>query len=149
MLITLNPGDPRPLYLQIADEVRRALVVGTLAENQPLPSVRQLSSDLRINPNTVQQAYRELEREGVVYVRRGLGTFAAAHDPARADRERMARGLAERAAHEAYRHGLSVAELIAALNAFEQAPVDGANPARRAGDDDGAGRRDATPEEAE
>lgn len=146
MLIALEPSDPRPLYLQIADEVRRAVVVGALAADEPLPSVRQLSGELRINPNTVQQAYRELEREGVVYVRRGLGTFVAAPDPARADRERLARGLAARAAREAYRHGLSVAELIAALGALGEAlPADGLP----AGDDDAAGRLEAGREESE
>ena len=94
----------RPLYLQIMDEVRRALVVGTLRAEDPLPSVRELASQLVVNPRTVLQAYRELEREGVLYVRRGQGTFVA--PDARADRQRprprrgetgAARGAAQRA----------------------------------------------------
>ncbi len=63
MLISVDANDTRPLYVQIMDEVRRALIVGTVAVDEALPSVRQLAGDLRINPNTVSQAYRELERE--------------------------------------------------------------------------------------
>jgi len=66
VLVTLDPRDARPLYLQIMDEVRRALVLGTLRAEDPLPSVRELASELVVNPRTVSQAYRELEREGVV-----------------------------------------------------------------------------------
>ena len=77
VLVSIAPHDPRPIYLQIVDEVRRALVLDTLAPDDPLPSVRQLAVDLRVNPNTVSQAYRELERQGVVHVRRGQGTFAS------------------------------------------------------------------------
>ena len=64
MQVAINTADPRPIYLQIMDGVRRALVLGTLKAEDPLPSIRQLASDLRVNPNTVAQAYDELEREG-------------------------------------------------------------------------------------
>ena len=116
MLVNLDPRDARPLYLQIMDEVRRALVVGTLRPEDPLPSVRELASELVVNPRTVSQAYRELEREGVVYVRRGQGTFVS--PDARADREErraVARGVARRALLEARRSGLGVEELVAMI----------------------------------
>ena len=77
MLVTLDPRDERPLYLQIVDQVRRALLDGTLRAEDPLPSVRELAGELVVNPRTVSQAYRELEGEGVIYVRRGQGTFVA------------------------------------------------------------------------
>ncbi|MCH9651305.1 MAG: GntR family transcriptional regulator [Deltaproteobacteria bacterium] len=99
------------------DEVRRALVVGTLLPEDALPSVRQLAAELRVNPNTVQQAYRELEREGVVTKRRGLGTFAASIQMGEKERQMMARELAQRMLREAYRQGLSAQELLAALEA--------------------------------
>jgi ABC-2 type transport system ATP-binding protein len=83
MLVNLDPRDARPLYLQIMDEVRRAVVVGTLKAEDPLPSVRELAGELVVNPRTVSQAYQELEREGVIYVRRGQGTFRLPHRPAR------------------------------------------------------------------
>lgn len=113
MLVNLDPEDARPLYLQIMDEVRRALVVGTLRAEDPLPSVRELAADLVVNPRTVLQAYRELEREGVVYVRRGQGTFVA--PDARSGREErlaLGREVAKRALRDARRSGLGVEELL-------------------------------------
>ncbi len=112
----IDPSDPRPIYLQIMDEVRRALVVGTLEPASPLPSVRQLAADLRVNPNTVQQAYRELEREGLVFVRRGQGTYLS--PDALPDRERgsLARQVAARALREAHRHGIVAHELVEAID---------------------------------
>ena len=113
MRIDLSPTDGRPIYLQIMDEVRRALVVGTLSPGDPLPSVRELASSLRLNPRTVSQAYQELEREGLVYVRRGQGTFVAS--VARPDRAAVARTVARRAMLDAHRHGIGVEDLIAAI----------------------------------
>ncbi len=124
IVFTIDPADARPIYVQIMDEVRRGLAVGTLAPDEPLPSVRQLAAELRINPNTVQQAWRELEREGLIYVRRGQGTFVAR--TARPDRERtiISRQVAERALRDAFRHGLSRAELITELEQIEPAETD-------------------------
>jgi GntR family transcriptional regulator len=113
LTITLDPRDPRPLYLQILEDVRRALAVGALRAEDALPSVRDLAAQLVVNPRTVLQAYQELEREGVVYVRRGQGTFVAAG--VRADRSGLAREVAKRALREAWRNGLSVDDLIKAI----------------------------------
>ena len=115
MQVSISTTDARPIYVQIMDEVRRALVVGTLRSEDPLPSVRQLAADLRLNPNTVAQAYRELEREGVVYVRRGQGTFVAERRSAAAERQALARDVAGRALLDAHRHGISAEELLQAI----------------------------------
>ncbi len=115
MLVNVDPRDPRPLYLQIMDEVRRARVLGTIGPDEPLPSVRQLASELRVNPNTVSQAYRELEREGIVYVRRGQGTFITPGEVDGTERRALARGVASRALLDAHRHGIGVEELIRIL----------------------------------
>ena len=111
--VNLDPRDARPLYLQIMDEVRRALVVGALRPEDPVPSVRELASQLVVNPRTVLQAYQELEREGVLYVRRGQGTFVASS--AQADRRALARDVAKRALLDARRSGLGVRDLIRAI----------------------------------
>lgn len=116
VLLHIDPADTRPLYIQIMDEIRRALVVGTLEPDAPLPSVRQLAANLRVNPNTVQQAYRELEREGLIYVRRGQGTFVSASARPDSERKTISFQVAERALRDAYRHGLSVRELITAID---------------------------------
>jgi len=95
------------------DEVRRALVVGSLKPEDPVPSVRELASELVVNPRTVLQAYRELEREGVLYVRRGQGTFVALNtQPAGDERRELGLAVARRALLEARRNGLGLEELF-------------------------------------
>ena len=97
LLVEIRPDDPRPIYVQIMDEVRRAVAMGDLEADDPLPSVRELASELRVNPNTVSQAYRELDAEGAVYVRRGRGTFVAPDAVPEEQRAELARGVAARA----------------------------------------------------
>jgi GntR family transcriptional regulator len=115
MHIVLDPTDPQPLYLQIVDEVRRAFVRRTIAAGDPLPSVRQLAGELRVNPNTVSQAYQELEREGLVEVRRGQGTFATGEVGSARQRRSVARDVALRALRDGHRHGLDADELLEAI----------------------------------
>jgi GntR family transcriptional regulator len=116
MRIQLSRADSRPLYVQIMDEVRRALVRGTLGPDDALPSVRELASDLRVNPRTISQAYAELEREGVVQVRHGKGTFVShSAQPDNRERPRLAREVARRALADASRNGLVLEDLIGAL----------------------------------
>ena len=113
MLVNLDPQDGRPLYLQIMDEVRRAVVVGTLRAEDPLPSVRELAAELVVNPRTVSQAYQELEREGVIYVRRGQGTFVSPTVKRGAgERRTLLAAVAKRALLDARRNGLSAEELV-------------------------------------
>jgi len=64
-----------PIYTQIMDLLKRDIINKKILEGQKLPSVREISSKLRVNPNTVQRAYQELEREGITYTLRGTGTF--------------------------------------------------------------------------
>jgi len=111
MILRITTTDARPIYVQIMDEIRRAIVVGALSANEALPSVRQLAGELRVNPNTVQQAYRELERDGVVYVRRGQGTYVSNSQTPAQERRRLLREVAARALREAHRHGLSAEDL--------------------------------------
>ena len=113
MLVNLDPHDGRPLYLQIMDEVRRAVVVGTLRADDPLPSVRELAAELVVNPRTVSQAYHELEREGVVHTRRGQGTFVSRAVQSDGEgRRNLTRAVAKRSLLEARRNGLGVEELV-------------------------------------
>ncbi len=113
------------MYRQIADEVRRCISIGVLKPDEPLPAVRKLADELKVNANTVQHAYRRLEQEGTVYVKRGLGTFISpsAKEPTRARQAAVARQIAERALREAFRHGLLASDVIAALR--EIAPKHG------------------------
>lgn len=75
-MFTLNYRDPRPIYEQLKEKLRRMILSGAIAEGEKLPSVRELAGQLSINPNTIARAYRELEAEGFVYSVTGRGSFA-------------------------------------------------------------------------
>jgi GntR family transcriptional regulator len=115
VIVSIDPEQRRPIYVQIMDEVRRARVLGTLKAGEVLPSVRQLAAELGVNPNTVKQAYHELEREGVVETRRGQGTYLADVRANGAERGRLLREVARRAVLDAQRHGAAPQELIDAI----------------------------------
>ena len=76
-MLQLNFRDGRPIYEQVRDGLRQLLVTGAIQPGEKLPSVRQLASQLAINPNTIQKAYEALEQEGYVYSVPGKGSFAA------------------------------------------------------------------------
>jgi GntR family transcriptional regulator len=105
----------KPIYVQIMDEVRRLIAIGDLKPDDALPSVRNLAADLRLNHNTIVQAYRELEREAVVYTRRGQGTFVAEQSAPAAERERLLAEVVERALTDAHRHAIAPETLVEAL----------------------------------
>ena len=119
MRIHLQTGDNRPLYVQIMDEVRRGLVRGALNPGDALPSVREVASSLRINPRTVSQAYAELEREGLVLVQRGKGSFVSPEVRTdQSERPRLAREVARRTLEDASRNGLLLDEVLEALRSM-------------------------------
>jgi GntR family transcriptional regulator len=101
-------------YQQIVQQVRNALRLGLLREGDQLPTVKDVVAALAINPNTVLKAYRDLEREGLVRARPGLGTFVVGRlprtDPAAQARFRKSMAAWLRSAREA---GLSVQEIEA------------------------------------
>ena len=76
-MLPLNYRDSRPIYEQIKDGLRRMIVTGAMAQDEKLPSVRALATQLSINPNTIQRAYTQLEAEGYVYTVSGRGTFVS------------------------------------------------------------------------
>jgi GntR family transcriptional regulator len=73
----LDPRSGVATYLQIVQQVKEALRLGTIEVGDQLPTVREVVADLAINPNTVAKAYRDLEREGLVVARQGRGTFVS------------------------------------------------------------------------
>lgn len=73
MYIEFN--DKTPIYLQIMDLIKMDIVTGKLKSKDKLPSVRDMAMNLKVNPNTLQRSYQELERLGIVYTQRGMGTF--------------------------------------------------------------------------
>ena len=75
--MAIDPNSPVPIYQQIADDIRRSVAAGVYQSAEMLPSLRALAVQLTVNPNTVQRAYDELVREGVLYAKRGMGLFVA------------------------------------------------------------------------
>lgn len=78
-MITVDFKDRKPIYEQLIDNIRNLAIIGALKADEQLPSVRQLACELGINPNTIQKAYGELERQGVIYSLLGRGNFISAN----------------------------------------------------------------------
>lgn len=96
----IDPKSNTPIYRQIVDQIRDAIDAGVYRAGEALPSLRVLAVEIRVNPNTVQHAYEELEREGVIESRRGIGVFVV-------DRKSKAvRGKVERQVSAALREGI-------------------------------------------
>ena len=86
MLIQLNFKSGKPVYLQVVDQVKAAAASGALRTGEPLPSIRPLAEQLRVNRNTVAKAYTELEGQGVIETIAGRGCFLKEnHSPFRKD----------------------------------------------------------------
>lgn len=87
-MINLNFRDPRPIYEQIKDGLRRLIVSGALPADSKLPSVRDMAAELAINPSTIQRAYRELETEGYICSVPGKGSFVSVLEDANSARQK-------------------------------------------------------------
>ena len=85
-MIILDYKDARPIYEQVVDKFQKLILTGALEPNTKMPSVRSLAVELSINPNTIQRAYTELERQGYIYSIKGKGSFVA-------DNSRMKAGI--------------------------------------------------------
>jgi GntR family transcriptional regulator len=77
MQFRIDPSSRLPIYRQLSNQMREAVARGQLRPDERLPSVRELSRSLVVNPNTIARVYAELEREGMLHSRQGLGVFVA------------------------------------------------------------------------
>ena len=113
----LNPTSGVPLYVQLQQQVQQRILTGQLADGEQLPSVRDLSSQLGLNPLTVSKVYQLLERDGFVETRRGLGTYVSHQAPAlRLEaRRRQVEPAVEQLVTEAMHLGLSEREIQSLL----------------------------------
>ena len=119
MLLRLDPSDATPIWSQIEEGVRRLVASGALKPGAPVPSVRELASELRINPATVAKGYQRLAEDGILAVRRGDGTYVADTPPSmsRTEKTRILREGALRYASLAATLGVNEAEAADALRA--------------------------------
>ncbi len=80
MFITLSPENPDPMYRQVLDQIKDAIAAGELKPDELLPSIRELALELGVSIITIKRAYQDLESEGLIRTRRGLGSFVISVD---------------------------------------------------------------------
>ena len=118
-MISLNYRDSRPIYEQIKDGLKKLIVTGAMSQNEKLPSVRALATQLSINPNTIQRAYNELENEGYIYSIPGKGSFASGNVNADAARKQELQTKVRELLAELRYLGVGEEELLALLKENE------------------------------
>jgi GntR family transcriptional regulator len=114
-IFTVDPRSGVPLYVQLTEQIKRAIALGMLAPGEQLPTVKALALELTVNPNTVARVYRELERDGVIDTSPGRGSFVrgdVAGSEARRAVADVARAAFEIAVREAKSLGLSREETL-------------------------------------
>jgi GntR family transcriptional regulator len=116
----ISPAAAGPLYQQIVESIKREIGEGRLDVNAPLPSFRALGKDLNVSLITVKRAYEELEHEGIIYRKQGLGTFVADDAPARsrALKRKHTEALLRNALREGLEAGLTPDDLRALVNEY-------------------------------
>ena len=120
---SVDSTSPTPIYAQLDRSIRAAIATGELEPGAQLPTVRQLAVDLAVNANTVARVYAQLERDGMLETRRGVGTFvreSPSPQAARAHRERELRELIQRFVGDAALLGFTLPELIIQLGNEEK-----------------------------
>ena len=110
-MIILDYKDRRPIYEHVAEKLEELMLLGILGENEPLPSVRSLAMELSINPNTIQRAYGELERQGYIYTVKGKGSFVAENSVMKEKRKKDLLIQVSEVIDEAIRLGISGEEI--------------------------------------
>lgn len=117
MNIILNTSSMTPIYEQIVDAIKQMIATGTLATNDPLPSVRSLSKDLKISALTVKKAYDQLEEEGFAVTIHGKGTYVNAFHPdmIREEQLKEIEKELENIVEKAKRYDISIEEMISML----------------------------------
>ncbi len=122
-MFNVDSKNPTPIYAQLDRSIRAAIATGQLEPGSQLPTVRQLAVDLAVNANTVGRVYTQLERDGVLETRRGVGTFVRelpSPHAALAHRERELRALIQHFVGDAALLGFTLAELISQLRNEEK-----------------------------
>ena len=114
-MITIDYRSGGPIYEQIRDKLREYIISGYLKEDDKMPSVRSLASQLAVNPNTIQRAYRELEQEGYLYSVVGKGNFVGRSNDADKARITKLKGEIKGLLRELYALGVTEKEITELL----------------------------------
>jgi GntR family transcriptional regulator len=119
---SVDPHGGAPLYLQLTEQIKRAIAVGALAPGERLPTVKGLALDLKLNANTVARVYRDLEREGVIATAPGRGSFVS-QNGALSDARRVATDVATRGIDEAVRQARALGITHTEVRAIADASI--------------------------
>ena len=147
-MIALDYRDPRPIYEQVVQKLADLILAGVLQENEQLPSVRGLASELSINPNTIQRAYAELDRQGYTYTVKGKGSFVAGSEPLREKRRSELLKAFRSLAADALQAEISMERLIGELESVRQEMSGTEKSKDRFSDSSGADSRNSTTDRA-
>ncbi len=111
-MIIIDYKDTRPIYEQVVDKFKTLILHGALQADEQMPSVRNLAMELSINPNTIQKAYAELERQGFIYTVKGRGNFVSGDGRLVEERKRECIQKILELAREVLEIGMTKIELI-------------------------------------
>ena len=111
-LIIIDYKDSRPIYEQIVEKFKTLILKGVLETDSKMPSVRSLAMELSINPNTIQKAYAQLEREGFIYTVKGRGNFVAEKEDLLMDKKNEIFEKFSKLLKEALEMGIDADDLI-------------------------------------
>ena len=117
--LSIDTSDPRPIGRQIEEGILHLVTAGSLAPGEPIPSVRDLARDLRVNPNTVAKVFQRLGEAGFLETRRGEGTYVAENPPLPSAAERRARLTEAATRYATAATGLGFDAKSAAVTLFE------------------------------
>jgi GntR family transcriptional regulator len=114
MFIVISPLNPDPMYKQVTDQIKNAIAEGTLNPEDRLPSIREMARDLKISEITIKRAYADLESEGYIITRSGLGSFVAPINRDRLRREKLSefRGEIRKLLSIGEKFGITAADLV-------------------------------------
>lgn len=113
--------DHLPIYAQLMDTLKRRIITGRYLPGEKLPSVRELAAEAGINPNTVQRAFSELEREGLIYTQRATGKYVTENaDEIKSARQALAKTQIAEFLSNIQSLGYSVGDVIVLLQSFNE-----------------------------
>lgn len=117
MWFNIDSRSQVPIYQQLTEGVKKAVAKGVLQPGEKLPSVRELSVRITVNPNTIAKAYQELEREGIIETLRGRGTFVASRDTVKNEetKRQIVKEMLDKILVEAFYMGMEERELLALI----------------------------------
>ena len=122
MFIVVSPLNPDPMYKQVTDQIKDAIAAGTLKPETKLPSIREISKELKISIITIKRAYADLEKGGYIFTRSGMGSFVADVDRDNLRLEKLAeiRDILKKILKTGEKFNISARDVIAIIKEIEE-----------------------------